>query len=223
MKHSKLSTKSKGVITVEAVIVFSMVIFVTIIIFFLGLLLFQTARYQTLANSSAQRAAMIHNIEARDMYIGKVTLKNLENSNPYRFIFDADKSGKIEKINDFLQLEYSRKNLLTEKTNTTRSGSAVPDVENHLLSKRVTVKIHSDFNIPVVGIFKMFGLGTPFEINTYASAGVQEQAELIRNIDCCSDLMKYADNTFFNGKASTTVNDLISKVTGYISKLKTSE
>ena len=56
-----------------------------------------------------------------------------------------------------------------------------------------------------------------------SSAGVQEQAELIRNIDCCSDLMKYADNTFFNGKAATTVNDLVGKVTGYIGKLKDSE
>jgi len=220
MKNLKLSSKSKGVITIEAVLVFTTVVFVTIMMFFLGLLLFQNARYQTLANSTAERAALINNIESRDMYIGKVSMDALKNSDPYRFIFDADQGAKEQRAFDILDLEKERKNLISEKTNTTRTATANVDIQNHFLSKRVVVNIHSDFNVPIVGIFKMFGVPSPFEINVYSAAGVQEQAELIRNIDCCSDILKYVDYTLFDGKVSTKGTEVLTKITDFISKLK---
>lgn len=220
MKNLKLSNKSKGVITVEAVLVFSVVIFVTIMMFFLGLLLFQNARYQTLANSTAERAALINNIETRDMYIGKVSMKDLENSDPYRFIYDADQKAKEKRAFDILNLEKERKNLISERTNTSRTATAKVEIKNNLLSKKVVVNIHSDFNVPVVGIFKMFGVPSPFEIDVYSAAGVQEQAELIRNVDCCSDILKYVDYTFFDGKVSAKGNEVLTKIVGFISKLK---
>ena len=222
MKNLKF-IKSKGAITIEAVLVFSTVFFVTIMLFFLGLLLFQNARYQTLANSTAERTAMIHNIESRDMYIGKVTLDDLKNSNPYRFIIDTGKQDKIDKSMNLLNLEKERKNLISETTNTTRTATAIVDIKNNLLSKKVTVNIHSEFNVPIIGIFKMFGVPSPFIIDTYASAGVQEQAELIRNIDCCSDILKYTDMTFFDGTVSTKGNEVLTKVVEYIEKLKNTD
>ncbi len=220
MRNLRLTTKTKGVITIEAVLVFSVAIFVTLMMFFLGLLLFQNARYQTLANSTAERAALINNIETRDMYIGKVSMQDLENSDPYRFVYDANQGTKEERAFEILDLEKERKNLISEQTNTVRTASADVKIKNSFLSKKVEVNIHSDFNVPIVGIFKMFGVPSPFAINVYSAAGVQEQAELIRNIDCCSDILKYVDYTFLDGKVSAKGTAVLNKITGFISQLQ---
>lgn len=211
---------NEGFFTLEAVIVFTTMFFVLLVLIFMGLFLYQQVRLQTLAQKSASRGAMIYNIASRDMYIGRVSLDTLNDSDPYRFIVDSKQGARTARVQEYLDREILSKNVVSQVSNTKKTLSAKADVDNYLIVKKTVVDINSEYIVPIGGIFKLFGIQSPFKITAHSEAMVQEPAEFIRNLDICGDVLKYADKQVLDGKTGEAINPIVVKLKGFIQKFR---
>lgn len=181
--------------TIEATIVSTVVIFCVVMLIYLGFLLYEQVRLETIATVAAERGAMVYSNQTRDMYVGKIDPGEFATRNPYWRILDSNKDTKVNKIESYI-------NTLINSRNVIKQTNKTVDVEviDWLIYKKINVNLTGQYTVPIGGIFKLFGLQNPFPVTAEAQAVFLEPAELVRNADLGIDILREVDNDYFGSK-----------------------
>lgn len=193
-RRLSLMKKEEGYLTVELTIVFSTIFFVLMILLFLGMVLYQHVNLQSLAVRTSERGAFIYATGSENMESGVIQLGDFKNRDPYRYVVgwaSGEKTKYEEIMNQYVAGNIGKRNVLKSTDDDAEYSVKVKD---YVVSQKVRVKIHVDYNMPTDAIAKMFGLEGMFEIDTDAVSTVVDNAEFIRNTDICVDLIKQTDS-----------------------------
>lgn len=206
--------KDKGMFTVEATLIFPIIFFCTIILIFIGILLYQQVTLQSLASQAASRGAVMYATRTSDMENGTRKLEDFADSDPYRYIWDTQLAKAQKTINSYVS---SRTNSNSVIDGDDVSGTHAV-IENYFITKKVRVTTSVDYNKnPASGIFAMFGAKDLFSIKTGAVATVSDPVEFIRNTDMCVDVLTSIEGV---QKALTKLSEVNGKVTELLGKIK---
>ena len=180
--------KKDAFMTVEATLIFPIIFLSIMLLIFMGLVMYQQCSLFSLAARSASRGSIIYTTCSKNLDTGSLSYEDFKDRNPYRFIWDSEAKDKTNMINNYVKSHIGDNNAYTglDKTGTyaSRQGG---------MFKKIYVKINMDYNNPVKGIARMFGVQGIFKVDVYATAPVSEPVELIRNVDLVVDyLNRYA-------------------------------
>lgn len=194
--------KKDAYMTVESVFVVPVVIISIMLLLFMGIVMYQQSALYSLAARSASRGSIIFSTCSKDMDTGAISYNDFKDRNPYRFIWDSEADAKTGILNEYVADNVGNGSAYTgvDKTGTyaQRQGA---------LFKKLYVKVNMDYNNPIKGIARMFGVEGLFKVDTLASAPISEPVELIRNVDIVSDML----NTYASGA--------MDKLSGFKSKI----
>ncbi len=180
--------KKDAYMTAESVFVVPTIFVAIMLLIFMGIVMYQQSALYSLAARSASRASMIYVTCANDMETGKISESDFKNRNPYRYIWDSEANNKVSILNSYVAANVGNgaAYMGVDKTGTYASRSGA-------LFKKLYVKINMDYNNPIKGLARMFGIGELFKVDVFATAPVSEPVELIRNVDIAGDLLnRYA-------------------------------
>ena len=180
--------KKDAYMTVESVFVVPVIFVAIMLLIFMGIVMYQQSALYSLAARSASRASIIYVTCADDMETGAITYDDFKDRNPYRYIWDSESNKKVNTLNSYVagHVGNGAAYMGVDKTGTYASRSGA-------LFKKLYVKINMDYNNPIKGLARMFGVGDLFKVDVFATAPVSEPVELIRNVDIATDLLnRYA-------------------------------
>lgn len=172
---------SKGSLTVEASLIFPIVILAIAIVIFIAFLLYQYIYIDASLNLAAERGvALRQNINA-DISTGRVSSEAYLDKPLYYSPFSVEKRSKIEsylldKTNLFNMLTPSRSNIDVAST-------------NYILYQSLVIKMDENYRLPAGRIFELIGLNEGINRVTRAEVTVNEPEELIRNIDLIQQIL----------------------------------
>lgn len=182
--------KKDAYMTVESVFVVPTILIAIMILIFMGIVMYQQSALYSLAARSSSRASLLYTSCAKDMETGAISYNDFKKRHPYRFIWDSEANAKTGELNSYVAANVGNGSAYTgvDKTGTYASRSGA-------LFKKLYVKINMDYNNPIKGLAKTFGIGSLFKVDVLATAPVSEPVELIRNVDIAGDLL----NTYASG------------------------
>ena len=182
--------KRDGYLTIELTMVFSVLFFSLLLILFIGMVLYQEVKLQSVAVQASERGSIIYSSQVSDMTTGVKTLEDFKERNPYRNVplIDGGKNGKYEShINTYVTQQLGSKNILDGNT---KNAGNFAEVENYIFAKRLKVNIESGYNLPVASIGEMFGQNGPFDVSTTATSAIVDSPDFVRNTDLVMDMVK---------------------------------
>ncbi|MDI3477149.1 MAG: hypothetical protein PWQ59_674 [Thermoanaerobacterium sp.] len=184
MKPLKNNTCNKGSLSVEASLVFPIVIFVMIAVIYICLLLYQNVLLQVVVDKAVERAAANMNEMkiVKSLDTGEIHSEDLKYLELYRRFFHTVQEEVIKK---YAQEELRKYNLLD-----TYSPEEIKVKEvNYIIYKKLTVEIRAKYKIPVDNIKKMLGIDEGYTVKIMSSSSDKDPAELIRNTDFIMDFI----------------------------------
>lgn len=202
--------KREAYMTVESVFVVPTILVAIMLLLFMGIVMYQQSALYSLAAQSSARASILYSTCSKDMETGAISYDDFKDRNPYRFIWDSEAQDKVDVLNEYVEENVGNGSAYmgVDKTGTyaSRSGS---------LFKKLYVKINMDYNNPIKGLAKMFGIGGLFKVDVLATAPVSEPVELIRNVDIAADLL----NTYASGAMEklSGIKDKINELSSILS------
>lgn len=185
----------KGSMVVEASFIMPIVIVCVFILIYIGLLLYQKAYIQTIADKTAERGAAFWNNGAKNMEIGAVTVDNLDKAGLYRNLgfLDTNKDIKLDSIKKFALQRLGQFNVL-DKLDVNGMNAVNVELNDYYLYKKLSVTIKEIYKIPVGKLLKIFGGGDSYTIEGKAEVIINEPVELIRNSDFIIDVERELEN-----------------------------
>lgn len=190
-----------GSMTVEASLIFPMIILVIVVVIYICILLYQYAYLQTVANHVAERGASCwDNISKMEIDCDNYRLKTGELKYSEELLkADLYWSNKAEKIKNLkmytihklrkrniLRSEISKLNI-DEVTNTKDKVDIW--IKDYIVYKELNVIINDSYKIPLGDSLKIFGLDNKYNINVHSKAVINEPLEFIRNTDFIIDTL----------------------------------
>ena len=189
------SNHEKGSMVVEASFIMPIVIVCIFVLIYMGLLLYQKAYIQAIADKTSERGAVLWNNAAKNMEIGAVKKNNLDKSGLYRDLgfLDSNKNIKLESIKKFAEQRLGRFNILG-KTGSNDINIVKVELKDYFLYKKIVVTIRETYKIPIGSLLKIFGGGDRYTIEVKSEAIIDQPAELIRNSDFLIDIERELEN-----------------------------
>lgn len=182
--------EESGYLTIEMTIIFPAIFFSLILILFIGIVLYQEVKLQSLAVRASERGSMIYSARVEDMTKAEKTLADFKVRDPYRnvpFMDGGNKRAYVGIINQYVAKEVGDGNLLLG------NHQYSTEVEDYLIAKRVRVNIQGGYTLPLDSIGEMFGHKGPFQVNTTAVSAVTDTPDFIRNVDLVTDIAKQTE------------------------------
>lgn len=222
VKHiTKKLADTKGVLIVEAAIVFPVMFFILLFIIFIGNLFYEQARVDDIVMRYAIMGAQC----AADPFLDDMYKSNgtsvphdpksvtLE---PYRYVMNFSESSSISEIETML----SKK--VQEEINTgslvffdgvgtkylSSENKKICEFQNHILYSTFVVQVNYEVQIPIS--YMDMSQPTIMRLKSRAEVPVSDTDEFIRNVDMAMDLLEET-------KAGQTIAGIFEKVTGFIS------
>lgn len=223
---------SRGSITVEATIIFPVVLFCVAALIYASMILYQVAYIQSLADKASQRGAAMWIKPAQDkydVYMGRVTLSDIKERDPYWRFVDGKYSDKLQKVEEYVKLQINAFSVLDPSSEAVPGSPTSPakitpdavnvkvDLENFVIYKKLVVTIENKYKLPVGNMLKPFGLSEYITISAKSESVINEPAEFIRNTDLIIDTGKQIDRST-GGKISGTIVSIMEKVSSFIKK-----
>ena len=215
------SKEQNGAIMVEAVFVFPIVLFILVLIIYLGNIYYQMARVDEVVNryaiKGAQNAAdpLLAKVEGGELGI-ETSSKEL-NLQPYRYVTGIFGKGYVEDIENKLsedlknELENTGLSLFSSVKikNVTSENSKICKYNAGFFTSSFVVQVNYEISYPFywLGGSKM----STIKASSRCETAVNDMDEFIRNIDMIVDL---AEGTEFASK----VSEWFSKMNGFIKK-----
>lgn len=201
-----------GYLTIEVSMVFSVLFFSLMLFLFIGMVLYQEVRLQSLAVLASERGSVVYSSRVSDMTTNVKTLGDFKIRDPYRNVpfMDSGKGGEYTSlVNKYVADRIGGGNIISGENYN--SGSYT-EIEDYLIAKRVKVNIHTGYRMPGNSIPEMFGHEGPFDVNTTAVSAIVDAPDFVRNIDIITDLAKQT-------KAFGTVQEGYGKIKEAIEKV----
>ncbi len=180
----------RGSYTLEAAIAFSVVFFVMLLLIYLSYVLYEQVRINAIALETAERGAIVFPVEEKDMFIGRIGADAFRTNNVYWRVIQNFNTGDSERKQKVKEYALMKLNANTANGSAYSEDAVQIQFENFIFYKKIIVNIEVEYEVPFGGIFKYFGIKSPYPIHGYAEAAVNEPAEFIRNIDLAADFVK---------------------------------
>ena len=214
----KIMGGNNGAYTLETAIIMVIVFFVVLFLIAVNLILYEQARLSAIAESAAERAAIVYTVNGKNMETGAVNPKDFKEVSPYWRLFDIGTNGnRVTKVKEFIKKKLGVHRLVDTEGNKSVASKYNIKVEyqNFYIYKRVKVQVSTNYKVPFggfLGIFlKQFKNGYP--IKAEASAAVNDQAEMIRTVDMVKDIaMQFPVIQKFKTKYEKGINNITSKI-----------
>lgn len=204
-KMMKIQHENDGYLTIELSMVFSVLFLSLMLILFIGMVLYQEVRLQSLAIEASERGSVVYSSRVADMTTNIKTLEDFKIRDPYRNVpfMDGGKKGEYTSlVNRYVAERIGSKNIIREEKS---GGGGYTEIEDYLIAKRVKVNIQTSYRMPGNSIPEMFGHEGPFDVNTTVVSAVTDPADFVRNIDIITDIAKQT-------KAFSTIQDGYNKI-----------
>lgn len=201
----KIQHENDGYLTIELSMVFSVLFLSLMLILFIGMVLYQEVRLQSLAIEASERGSVVYSSRVADMTTNIKTLEDFKIRDPYRNVpfMDGGKKGEYTSlVNRYVAERIGSKNIIREEKS---GGGGYTEIEDYLIAKRVKVNIQTSYRMPGNSIPEMFGHEGPFDVNTTVVSAVTDPADFVRNIDIITDIAKQT-------KAFSTIQDGYNKI-----------
>lgn len=180
--------KKEGYLTIELSIIFTSIFFSLILVLFIGMVLYQEVRMQSLAVEASERGSVVYSARVSDMKTSEKTIEDFKIRDPYRnvpFLGGGNKSEYKSLINKYIQDDVGNRNVI--RGNNLSNGNYTV-IEDYIIAKRVKVNIHHTYLMPVGSIPEMFGHDGPFDVNTTVTSAIVDSPDFVRNIDIVMDV-----------------------------------
>lgn len=197
--------KNDGYLTIELSMVFSVLFLSLILILFIGMVLYQEVRLQSLAVQASERGSVVYSSRVADMTTNSKTLADFKIRDPYRNVpfMDGGKKGEYASlVNRYVAGQIGGGNIIYGEN---ANGGSYTKIEDYLIAKRVKVNIRTGYRMPGNGIPEQFGHKGPFDVDTTAVSAVTDSPDFVRNIDIITDVAKQS-------KVFDTVQDGYNKI-----------
>lgn len=199
----------RGSITVEASVAVPIVIFSIIAIILIGLILYQRAVLQSVADKAVQVGAASWKNLSADTATGKITIDELADNGLYWRLFEADREAKTAKLEKFAEELLVKKNILKPE-----SSSISVVIRDYTVYKRLELTVENSYRIPGGSIMRLFGTDGRLRLKVASFAVIEDPAELIRNTDFILDIEKELERKY------PGLKNLGDKTRGIFSKIK---
>lgn len=207
----KLFKSEKGEFTVEATIVFTFTFIVLIIMFYIGIIMYQQVHFQSTTDRIASRGAMMYATRGTDMKSATKTLASFKNNDPYRYIYDGKYKGEAKKaIENELADQLGNGNLLSRNSRDFEKA----DISLGLFTRKVVLTGKRGFDVPFISAFSLDN--SLFDLNVTSVSYIMDMPEVIRNVDYATDLLKRSEKI---SGAIDKVSELKGKLNGFINKI----
>ncbi|MBE6841920.1 MAG: hypothetical protein E7510_03700 [Ruminococcus sp.] len=198
---------------VEAAFIYPIVIIVVVFMIYLGMFVYESAVIHDMAATTSMMAAKSVSFPGYDelgdfcikggdddteITVGMVN-KAYEDMKPYRYIV----TGKVDKVFEE-NLTGRTKDILLK----TEEIDCSIDVDRHLLSRRITVKLEKEVSMPQ--IFEMIGLNDKYLITATEMSITSDPAEFVRNTDITANVTGYLAEKFKLGEKFSALREKIS-------------
>ncbi|MBE7038165.1 MAG: hypothetical protein E7404_04595 [Ruminococcaceae bacterium] len=209
---NKLIKSNNGEIMLEALIVYTVTIFLLFFILALFSVLFQRWNIHTIANEAVTRVAQTYRYANADVSTGEITEDDLANVDLYRNGYLFDIKGEISKgvhqqtIKEKL-IEYAserlRRTTFTKEVGTT---NIIPDIRYDSLGRyHLSLTISGKYKVPFGESMAFFGFPgvIEYEVTSYAE---------------CFDMLEYI-NTIDYVDVTTSLKSLNSDIVKFINSI----
>lgn len=206
-------TKKGGYLTIELTMVFSVLFFSLLLILFMGMVLYQEVKLQSLAVRASERGSVVYSSRVSDMTTGVKTLEDYKERDPYRnvpVINTLNDDDYRDLVNKYVSANLGKRDILS---GTNENGGDYTKIENYVFAKRLKVNIQTGYRMPVDSIGTMFGYSGPFKVNTTAVSAVVDSPDFVQNVDLVMDMVKQTD-------VFTSIEDGYENIMEAIDKLK---
>lgn len=219
VKHITEKMKNeRGVLIVEAAIVFPVMFFILLFIIFIGNLFYEQARIDDIVMRYAIRGAQcVADPFLDEMYQGQSvpTDPGAVELEPYRYIFGFTKDSSISQIENMLtkkiQEEINSSSLIffenTGGKYLSSENGKICEFKNHFLYSTFVVQVNYEVQIPIS--FMNASKPTILRMSSRAEVPVSDTDEFVRNIDMAVDLIAET-------KIGQTIESVFKKVGDFI-------
>lgn len=186
--YREIKKKKDGYLSIELCIVFSAIFFSLMLILFIGMVLYQEVRLQSLAVQASERGSVVYGSQMSDMATNRKTLSDFKIRDPYRNVpfMDGGKKGEYKSlVNRYVEGKIENSNVIAGENH---NDSGYVEIEDYLIAKRVKVNIRTGYQMPGGSIPEMFGHEGAFEVNTTAVSAILDAPDFVRNIDIITDV-----------------------------------
>ena len=193
-----IKPSSRGSMTVEAILTFSTVFMVFIILVYCGLIMYEYAALQSAASEACQQGAYI--------WVHAQTQDANSSRGLYWRIYDSQSDTKAMILKNLAGKKY--KYGVIAKLEITEIG-----IKTELLQKKLYLKMKSTYQLPLSKLFGSYGLDPILTITAHSICGLDDNAEFIRNMDLVTDIgnsLLNSDNRWIG--EGTKANEIINKL-----------
>lgn len=191
-----------GSMTVEASLIFPIILLAIVIVIYICVLLYQHAYLRAVSNNVAERGAVCWSniskmkisskgfrLETGELKDSKELLKeDLYLSN------DEEKIKRIKKYtiyklkkNNILESEISKLDINCEQNIKDKINIWIKD---YIIYKELNVVIEDSYRIPLGEVLKVFGLDGKYNIRVQSKSVINRPTEFIHNVDFIGDTLK---------------------------------
>lgn len=219
MKHKNLATKlacNKGRITVEAALIFPIILFSIVAVIFICLCMYQSSYLQSIADGVACEGAAYWDdlSKLKQLKVGKCPKMSFS-QDLYWQIYDSKKNEKIDILTEIANQKLKNGSLLKGESvsNDDSTQKVFIEYKNDIISRKIEVTIRDSYKFPLIGTVNLFGKDFKVEIIKKSIATIDDNAQVIRDVDFMLDVTKQL-------KSSDKVKQFFENVKDSISKFK---
>lgn len=212
----KPQNHSRGSLTVEAVLVIPIIIFVLFWLVNIAFVLYQYAALQSYANQAVEAAQAGWDNTSKDIRTGRLeNSKQLNDAWLYWNVIDKDKSVKETSLKSWIYKQLKEDPLMELFTKETSTGAVTVTVSQKsllCLRRSIEVRITDNRKTLFSPLRNMFGLDMTNEVTVVSTGTLEDPAELIRNLDWGVDL--------YSGYMKENPNSKVADVARKIEEIK---
>lgn len=173
----------RGEVVIEASIVVTIVAMFLVIIFYVGMLLYQQTALTAAANKTASNVAMLYGNNQKDPFTGYVDSDGVYQNITYSDLKTETYMQDLQKkANAFAAYSLKASDILN--TGTPDIKIEIVNKNGELFKKQVVVTITSEFNAPLVGLFSN---DTVMKCTAVGRADCVDLLSYINGVDAVSD------------------------------------
>ena len=139
MKIFREIIKNKnGAYTIETAVIMTVVFLVVFFLIAVDYILYEQVRVNAIAESTAERAAIVYSVYGKDMETGAVNPKNFMERTPYWRLMDFSMNDRISKAGEFANKKLDKYDLSVDSKD---SDNVKVEFQNFFIYKRVKVTV----------------------------------------------------------------------------------
>ena len=184
---NKKKSYQNGSMVVEASIVVPVVILCVAAVIYIGLMLYQQANLQALADKAAERGEVFWNNKNKVVELGRLGKSDIGRYGLYWRLFDFDKTAKLKKLKGYVFPKLDDFNALNSISPNPDARTNI-EIKDYIIYKKLVVTVEDTYRIPVGKVAGILG-GQKEGLTAVARSEttLEDSVEFIRNTDFILD------------------------------------